>query len=891
MYRRYEIHGRVGLALLTLFAILLTAGAINAGDNVNRPHNGVVNTNEHETPIEVPPHSSDQLVVKFATMNGQTISNFLSQYGTVVNTHLPRLGIYLIEITDGTTPIDMVAQMEDDPRIISVQPNFLLDPMRPVQGSFAFPDESLEGDYLGQPAAIMMNVTQAHLQSMGNNVRIAVIDGGVNYEHPAFDEKVISAYDYIDGDYDANDEPGGDNSGHGTFVAGVIHLIAPQADIYAYRVCDPSGEGNGYLVAEAIMQAVDNNCSVINLSLVTSSNHDAIATAIEYAKTKDILVVAAAGNGNSADPLYPACDPYVITVGAVDNESQIASFSNAAEYVDVYAPGVDIYSPYLENGYAWWSGTSFATPFVTGQAALLLQNEGDATLFSSREWIINVIEQTVSGLKITGETSSSGTGGGVIDLLASLAIEVPEFGVLANYHYHPDIIYASTTTTSRYYLYYLCTSGTDPLDFTIESIDTPEFVKSWIVDGPTTPTFVQFEIDPTGLPLGVYQDTVLITIDGIDNSPITKIFTINVTDEDSPIEAYGVNNWTSRLVEGSPDVFQYNFKPMARQWDPDGGYYRHIELPYQVDVEPDPEFICGIELWTDYYSEGNVYQNGLTTDYWLFSTTAGDLTPGIYYDTIYISVDGAVNNPYILEIMQIVRPDEWINMTVLEPYPSNLTQEEYNPIIRHQSITFHDVPIDYTGIDTLTVEIQVDGAPRAYEIEHAYYAGDPIPGFIEFTPMFGTTTDTIEVVVDWSHHNYPHLHDSVYYNQPWDVIVENVANYNYIFDIRFNFVDTIPDAIVEDKPVVNGITNYPNPFNPITDIKFSLTQEADVKLGVFNVLGQTVKVLIDESLPTGDHTVTWDGTDASGRQVASGIYFYKIVAGDFIQSRKMVLLK
>jgi hypothetical protein len=85
--------------------------------------------------------------------------------------------------------------------------------------------------------------------------------------------------------------------------------------------------------------------------------------------------------------------------------------------------------------------------------------------------------------------------------------------------------------------------------------------------------------------------------------------------------------------------------------------------------------------------------------------------------------------------------------------------------------------------------------------------------------------------------------------------------------------------------------NYPNPFNPITVIDFALPKNTHVKLAVFNILGQKVTTLINQSLEAGYHSVTWDGIDSDGVEVATGIYFYKIKVGNFEKSKKMLLLK
>ncbi|MFH2049899.1 MAG: T9SS type A sorting domain-containing protein, partial [bacterium] len=129
-----------------------------------------------------------------------------------------------------------------------------------------------------------------------------------------------------------------------------------------------------------------------------------------------------------------------------------------------------------------------------------------------------------------------------------------------------------------------------------------------------------------------------------------------------------------------------------------------------------------------------------------------------------------------------------------------------------------------------------------------------------------------------------------------------------LFELEGEFV--ISDAVVSDmnfnaiSPVITSAgktaglpgqfrldQNYPNPFNPTTEIVFSIPQDAKVSLEVFNIMGQRVKTLIDEMLNAGEHTVEWDSRNSSGQSVSSGIYFYKLNAGDQTDSKKMMLLK
>ena len=106
----------------------------------------------------------------------------------------------------------------------------------------------------------------------------------------------------------------------------------------------------------------------------------------------------------------------------------------------------------------------------------------------------------------------------------------------------------------------------------------------------------------------------------------------------------------------------------------------------------------------------------------------------------------------------------------------------------------------------------------------------------------------------------------------------------------------IPTDVDDDQPAVlprefTVHQNYPNPFNPVTTLKYSLPQRAEVEVAVFNVLGQKVATLVNELQSAGEHSVVWNGTDATGRAAASGVYFYRVRAGEEVQTRKMLLLK
>jgi thermitase len=168
--------------------------------------------------------------------------------------------------------------------------------------------------------------------------------------------------------------------GHGTHVSGIVDLVAPSAKIMPLRVLDSEGQGDFFTVAKAIVYAQSNNANVINLSLGSSSRSAMLQQVIKDAIEKGVLVAAAAGNSNSSLPHYPAAGngtvgsaDGLVAVTSVDRYLKKSAFANYGTWVDIAAPGDGIRSTFPVNLYANWSGTSMATPFVSGQAALIHQ--------------------------------------------------------------------------------------------------------------------------------------------------------------------------------------------------------------------------------------------------------------------------------------------------------------------------------------------------------------------------------------------------------------------------------------------------------------------------------------------------------------------------------------
>lgn len=247
----------------------------------------------------------------------------------------------------------------------------------------------------GVPGADI-HASQAWALTTGNpSVIVAVVDSGVDADHPDLAGKLLPGRNFVAGAPDPNNTD--DDAGHGTHVAGIAAAtsnnaggvagvswgarILPVKSLYK----DATGRVIGYdtWIANGIVFAADNGARVVNLSVGGTSASATITSALEYAYGKGVFVVAAAGNCGDSNytangctslnqPFYPAASAHTLAVAATDKQDARASFSTQASYVDVAAPGVSIVSTYFGGGYASMSGTSMAAPYVSGLSALIL---------------------------------------------------------------------------------------------------------------------------------------------------------------------------------------------------------------------------------------------------------------------------------------------------------------------------------------------------------------------------------------------------------------------------------------------------------------------------------------------------------------------------------------
>ncbi len=247
----------------------------------------------------------------------------------------------------------------------------------------------------------------------GTNTIIAILDSGINANHPELVGRILPGYNFVSGTNDTSDD-----FGHGTAVAGTaiaagnngigIAGVAFGCSVLAVKVVNSSGFAAYSAVADGIKYAVDHGARVINLSIAGSSASSTLQAAVDYAWSNNVVVVAAAGNNATSDPQYPAACNHVIGVSATEPDDSLAPFSSYGGYVSLAAPGDNIWTLQrdLSNPYGSWRGTSFSSPIVAAVAALVASVNPSL----SGDQITSVLEQSADDTGIAGFDPLFGNG-------------------------------------------------------------------------------------------------------------------------------------------------------------------------------------------------------------------------------------------------------------------------------------------------------------------------------------------------------------------------------------------------------------------------------------------------------------------------------------------------
>ncbi|HEC16867.1 MAG TPA: PASTA domain-containing protein [Sedimenticola sp.] len=350
---------------------------------------------------------------------------------------IPALGIYQIRLS---TPLKspealgtLLKKLRQDPLVTRAQPNGI------GSGSAVTPLIPGDPEYGRQQAVLeLIRAPEAWNISKGGGVTIAIVDTGIDLDHPDLAGKVSAGWDYVGNDNDPDDE-----HGHGTHVAGIAAALTDNlagvagvgwnSRLLAIRALNHNNIGTNSAVSDAIREAADTpGVSVINVSYGNIMKYP-LCQAVDYAMASGKLVVAAAMNNNTNTRYYPAgCQVREADPGqdqadavAVGNTTLAdvrytgpAGASNYGAWLDLAAPGVDIYSTAMGGGYTTMTGTSMSTPMVAGAAALLASAEPTLSPAELKQRLMDAAKP------LPGEQ----LGAGRIDLFKTLcppAVDVP----------------------------------------------------------------------------------------------------------------------------------------------------------------------------------------------------------------------------------------------------------------------------------------------------------------------------------------------------------------------------------------------------------------------------------------------------------------------------------
>jgi subtilisin family serine protease len=295
--------------------------------------------------------------------------------------------LYRFRLPGATDPAAGVDRIKNTDGVVQAQPNVKADLPEYFGGRRYFwtdhePPAAAPASAFAVTQPALGNAGLPARGATGQGVVVAVLDTGIDATHPALAGRIAGGgYDFVDRDatpaevtnsVDENANGVVDEAfGHGTYVAGIVQMVAPGARILPIRIIDTDGQTTAWRILQGVNRATG-RARVVNLSLGGLNLGKIVEQQLEARANSGMVLVAAAGNENTTDLRYPAANPGVVGVTAINGTTgQKATFANSGSWIDVAAPGVRVVSTFLGGGYATWGGTSASAPVVTGALALV----------------------------------------------------------------------------------------------------------------------------------------------------------------------------------------------------------------------------------------------------------------------------------------------------------------------------------------------------------------------------------------------------------------------------------------------------------------------------------------------------------------------------------------
>jgi hypothetical protein len=409
--------------------------------------------------VDAPAQSWKQVIFQGSP---QDLNNFRSQVSSAVVDAIP--GYYLLNVPSSIDVTNFPGGHAWDNAQVSahknIKPSASNTSLPPVGSPVQYYDTPAVTSYTNQSAVSQISLPPALKIATGRGIRVAIIDTDVDEHNATLQPVLLPGRNYVGSspvpdesndpvvaqvntdlldqvntdlldqvntdlldqvNTDLLDQVNTDlldaaskmpDFGHGTMMAGLVHLVAPHAQIIPLKAFDASGSASVWNIVRAVYDAVDMGADVINMSFSASSQSSVLEQALDFASARGVVIIAASGNDNSELPTYPAAYDEVLGISAVDGNDQKAPFSNYGQYIALSAPGVNIISTYPGNKthpagrWAMASGTSDSVPLVAGVAALVKQ--------LTSQHVDNIVDHGVDPLNVPPQYRGK-LGKGVLD--------------------------------------------------------------------------------------------------------------------------------------------------------------------------------------------------------------------------------------------------------------------------------------------------------------------------------------------------------------------------------------------------------------------------------------------------------------------------------------------
>jgi serine protease len=855
--------------------------------------------------------------------------------------------IFDVRLAAGTDPWKAAAILYDDPDVEWAEPVF----GRPVRYAPNDPFRVYQW-YLDKIRA----GAAWDLGRDASSVLIGIVDTGVRLSHPDLAAAVwtnpgeipdngadddgngfiddTSGWDFGDSDNDPNpsgitDQDGFPIGWHGTAVAAAAGAVADNGTgmagtAFRTRLLAVKGSRNDdpdqsiYEGYSGIVYAADMGAGVINCSWGGPVVSFAEEAAVAYAVGRGVLVVASAGNDGLADPFYPASLPGVLSVAATGEDDFLAGFSNYGPFVDLSAPGVSIYTAYGADGYAFWDGTSFSAPIVSGVAALVRAAHPAWTGFQAGEQLrvtSDRLDVADPDIAVAGRLNAYRA---MTESRPSLRIENAVFSEGEGANGDGELNRGERVVCTFTVRNHLAASG--PVRLLVGVVNGAEAIENYSTDLPplasgetwtnaSAPLVIQilesarigqrivlyaffepagsYDLDHMAFHVSYAAETIAaenvrLTVSSVGrigfadgNHEFGEGFVFgsegNLLFEGALMTALSPDS-VSDVARGPGDIAENDFDPVF-------GREFSLEIPGAdadqqgtavfSDAGAAPSLRVGVEQ-TAYAFDG-----GADADYILLNCR-------------FFSLDGApIRRLYAGLFM------DW-DVEGQADAGSDLGRFDEN---RNLAAVYEPLSGVHGGLRLFN-----GGLPVNYKLNRNYretnFGADGYTDLGKWEDLSGGIRNSVPAGTgDYSH---------VLGVGPFDIAAGDTVRIGYAViggsdwagfqasadaaERKWNSITSV-DSPDEIEPAVFGLEPaYPNPFNGETVIRFSLAKQGPVRLSVTDVTGRPVAVLVDGIRAAGRCEARWNGL-SSGVPVSSGVYIARLTSGSHVQTRKLLLVR